>query len=51
MCIRDSFKDNPGMTPLLQFKRYICARKLDNRPLAKELENLYGPMDLSLIHI
>ena len=39
------FKDNPGMTPLLQFKRYICARKLDNRPLAKELENLYGPMD------
>ena len=30
MCIRDS---------------YICARKLDNRPLAKELENLYGPMD------
>lgn len=29
------FKDNPGMTPLLQFKRYICARKLDNRPLAR----------------
>lgn len=39
------FKDNPGMTPLLQFKRYICARKLDNQPLAAELEKLYGPMD------
>lgn len=39
------FKDNPGMTPLLQFKRYICARKLDNHPLAAELEKLYGPMD------
>lgn len=41
------FKDNDrnGMTPLLQFKRYICARKLDNQPLAGELENLYGPMD------
>lgn len=33
------FKDNPGMTPLLQFKRYICARKLDNQPLAAELES------------
>lgn len=40
-----SFKGNPGMTPLLQFKRYICARKLDDRPLAAELEKLYGPMD------
>lgn len=40
------FKGNDnGMTPLLQFKRYICARKLDNQPLARELENLYGPMD------
>lgn len=40
-----SFKANPGMTSLLQFKRYICARKLDNQALAKELEPLYGPMD------
>ena len=40
-----SFKDNPGVVPLLQFKRYICARKLDNQPLAGELEKLYGPMD------
>ncbi|MBT8777369.1 tetratricopeptide repeat protein [Akkermansia muciniphila] len=40
-----SFKDNPGMTSLLQFKRYICARKLDDQALARELESLYGPMD------
>lgn len=39
------FKNNDGMISLLQFKRYICARKLDNKPLARELENLYGPMD------
>mgnify|MGYP001542507043 FL=1 len=37
--------DKNGIIPLLQFKRYICARKLDNQPLAKELEGLYGPMD------
>lgn len=40
-----SFKDNYRMTSLLQFKRYICAQKLNNRTLAGELENLYGPMD------
>ncbi len=39
------FKDNHNMTPLLQFKRYICAQKLNNQTLAGELENLYGPMD------
>lgn len=38
-------KDNGSMIPLLQFKRYICAQKLDNQTLAEELENLYGPMD------
>lgn len=31
--------------PLLQFKRYICARKLQNADLAKQLETLHGPMD------
>lgn len=39
------FKGNEGMTSLLQFKRYICARKLGNQTLAKELESLHGPMD------
>ena len=39
------FKDNEGMTTLLQFKRYICARKLGDQTLAKELESLHGPMD------
>lgn len=40
-----AFKDNSSMTSLLQFKRYICARKLDDQALVKELESLHGPMD------
>lgn len=39
------FKNNPGILPLVQFKRYICALKLGNTQLAKELESLHGPMD------
>ncbi len=36
---------NESVIPLLQFKRYICAVKLNDEKLVKELEGLYRPID------
>ncbi len=37
-------KKNAGMHDILQFKRYICAVKLNDEQLCKSLESLHGPM-------
>ncbi len=40
-----ALKNTQSIIPLLQFKRYICATKLNDEKLAKELEGLYSPID------
>ncbi len=39
------FKGKSNIIPLLQFKRYICACKLEDHNLIKQLESCYGPLD------